>query len=232
MKIAIIGAGNVGSALATSFSRAGHDVVIASREPADAGTVAAASGARVATSNIDAAASADLVVLATPFTSAGEIAAEIGDAVAGKPVVDVSNRMAFGDDGPQIDTTSSNAEELAALLPRAHVIKAFNTLFAANQTDPIADGIRLDGFVAGDDPVAKSDRAGARRLDRPRSGRRRPAQSGPSARGDGLPEHRPERDPWRQLAVRLEARRGAGQRSGGGVTIVIDSTSAAAQTGV
>ena len=157
MKIAIIGAGNVGSALATSFGRAGHDVVIASREPADAGTVGAASGARVATSNVDAAASADLVVLATPFTSAGEIAAEIGDAVAGKPVVDVSNRMAFGDDGPQIDTTSSNAEELAALLPRAHVIKAFNTLFAANQADPIADGIRLDGFVAGDDPVAKSE---------------------------------------------------------------------------
>jgi NADPH-dependent F420 reductase len=156
MDVAIIGAGNVGRSLATAFTRAGHSVTIASRDPEDAGGVAAATGARVAGSNAEAVAAAAVVVLATPFTSASAVAAEIADAAAGKIVVDATNRMSFGAGGPDIDTTSSNAEELAALLPNAHVVKAFNTLFASHQSDPIADGIQLDGYVAGDDAGAKA----------------------------------------------------------------------------
>jgi 8-hydroxy-5-deazaflavin:NADPH oxidoreductase len=155
MDIAIIGAGNVGKALATSFKRAGHNVIIASRDVEDAGSVAAATGARVASSNGEAAKAADIVVLAIPFASAPEVAADIAAVTAGKPVVDVTNRISFGADGPEIDTTSSNGEAIAALLPDAGVVKAFNTLFASNQVDPIAEGIQLDGFVAGDDPAAK-----------------------------------------------------------------------------
>ena len=156
MKIAIIGAGNVGTALATSFKRAGHAVSIASRDPQDAGGAAAATGSRVAGSNAAAAEGADVVVLAIPFSSAPEVAGEIAAAVAGKPVIDATNRMSFGANGPEIDTTTSNAEELARLLPGAHVIKAFNTLLASNQSDPIAQGVQLDGFVAGDDAAAKA----------------------------------------------------------------------------
>jgi Predicted dinucleotide-binding enzymes len=156
MNIAIIGAGNVGRALATSFVRAGHSVTIASRDPEDAGGVAAATGARLAASNAAAAATAEVVVLATPFSSAGEIAAEIADTVTGKVVVDATNRMSFGADGPDMDTTTSNAEELAELLPDANVVKAFNTLFASNQSDPITEGVQLDGYVAGDDAAARA----------------------------------------------------------------------------
>ncbi len=156
MDIAIIGAGNVGSALATSFRRAGHTIIIASRDAEDAGKVAASTGARVAATNAEAAAAGDIVVLAIPFDSVAAVAAEIAPSVDGKTVVDVSNRMSFGADGPAIDTTSSNAEELAALLPGAHVVKAFNTLFAANQADPITEGVQLDGFVAADDAGAKT----------------------------------------------------------------------------
>jgi 8-hydroxy-5-deazaflavin:NADPH oxidoreductase len=156
MKIAIIGAGNVGTALATSFQRAGHDVIIASRDPEDAGSAAAATGARVAASNTAAAGEAELVVLAVPFSSAADVAREIAPAVAGKPVVDATNRMSFGATGPEIDTSTSNAEELAALLPDAHVIKAFNTLFASKQVEPLSNGVELDGYVAGDDAAAKA----------------------------------------------------------------------------
>jgi NADPH-dependent F420 reductase len=156
MNIAIIGAGNVGRALGTSFVRAGHSVTIASRDPEDAGNVAASTGARVADSNVDAAAAADIIVLATPFSSAPEIAAEIAEAVNGKIVVDATNRMSYGAEGPAIDTTTSNAEELAPLLPGASVVKAFNTLFASNQSDPIAEGVQLDGYVAGNDAAAKA----------------------------------------------------------------------------
>ncbi len=156
MDIAIIGAGTVGKALATSFHRAGHNVTIASRDPNDAGTLAASTGSTAAPSNAAAAAIADVIVLAVPFSSIPEIAAEIATAVGGKPVVDATNRMSFGANGPEIDTTSSNAEELAALLPDASVIKAFNTVLASHQSDPTAEGVQLDGYVAGDDEVTKA----------------------------------------------------------------------------
>jgi len=155
MDIAIIGAGNVGRALATSFSRAGHAVIVASRDPEDAGALASETRSRVAASNAEAAASAQVVVLAIPFASVEAVAAEIRDAVAGKTVVDTTNRMSFGPTGPAIDAEASNAERLAAWLPEAHVVKAFNTLFASNQADPIADGVQLDGFVAVDDATAR-----------------------------------------------------------------------------
>ena len=156
MTVAIIGAGNVGRALATSLTRAGHSVLVTSLDPEHAGAVAAETGARAVRSNAEAAAGADIVVLAAPFSSAEAIAAEIRDGVAGKVVVDATNRMSFGASGPDIDTTASNAEELAALLPGAKVVKAFNTLLASNQSDPFAEGVQLDGFVAGDDADAKA----------------------------------------------------------------------------
>ncbi len=156
MDIAIIGAGNVGRSLATAFVRAGHSVTIASRDPEDVGAVAAATGASVATSNETAAAASSVIVLAVPFSSAPDIAAEIGDAVVGKIVIDATNRMSFGTSGPDIDTSTSNAEELATLLPGARVVKAFNTLFASHQSDPIAEGVQLDGYVAADDEAARA----------------------------------------------------------------------------
>jgi hypothetical protein len=156
MNIAVIGAGNVGRALAASFVQAGHQVVIASRDPRDATEAATATGAEASPSVRAAAKAADLVVLAIPFASGPDVAANIRDVVAGKPVVDVTNRMSFGADGIETDTTTSNTEELAAMLPGARLIKAFNTLFASNQSDPSVDGVRLDGFVAGDDAYAKA----------------------------------------------------------------------------
>jgi NADPH-dependent F420 reductase len=156
MDIAIIGAGNVGRALAAAFTRSGHSVVITSRDPSEAGAVAKATGARVASSNIEAAKASDVVILAIPFDSTEVVAAEIRDVVTGKPVVDVSNRMSYGPTGPAIDAGPSNAEQLAAWLPDARVVKALNTVFASNQDDPIVEGIQLDGFVASNDAAAKA----------------------------------------------------------------------------
>jgi 8-hydroxy-5-deazaflavin:NADPH oxidoreductase len=156
MNIAIIGSGNVGRALATSLTRAGHAVQITAQHPEKAAQVASEIGARTAASNAAAAASADVIVLAVPFTSSEAVAAEIRVVAAGKPVVDVSNRMAFGADGPTIDNGPSNAERLADWLPESSIVKAFNTLFSSNQVDPTVEGIQLDGFVAADDAAAKA----------------------------------------------------------------------------
>jgi len=155
MNVAIIGTGNVGRALAASFTRAGHTVTLASRDPEHAAAAAAATGARFAKTNAEAAAAAQVVVLAIPFASIEAVAAEIREAVTGKPVVDATNRMSFGPNGPTIDNGDSNADRLAAWLPDAHIVKAFNTLLASHQADPMADGTQLDGFVAGDDRDAK-----------------------------------------------------------------------------
>jgi 8-hydroxy-5-deazaflavin:NADPH oxidoreductase len=181
MKVAIIGAGNVGTALATSIARAGHDVIITSRDPQDAASAASATGARVAPSSAAAAAEAEVVIPAVPFTDVAAIAEEIAASAAGKPVVDVTNRIGFGAAGPEIDTTSSNAEELATLLPKSPIVKAFNTLFASKQVDPVTDGVQLDGFVAGDDASAK-----AKVLELVRSIGLRPIDVGPLVRARQL----------------------------------------------
>ena len=150
MNIGIIGAGNVGQALATASVRAGHVVTISAATAEEAGRVAAAVGATAVASNRDAVADADAVILAVPFDAVNAIIDELGAALDGKVLIDVSNRFAPEQlDGP------SNAEQAQAMAPNARIVKAFNTILASHQADPIIDGIQLDGFVAGDDAAAK-----------------------------------------------------------------------------
>jgi 8-hydroxy-5-deazaflavin:NADPH oxidoreductase len=151
MKVAIIGAGNVGKALATSITRAGHDVTISARTPESAQQAATAVGAHPAATNTAAVADAELVILAVPYAAAGSaVATEIRDAVAGKTIVDVTNPIKPDFSG--LATSTSAAEELQERLPEASVVKAFNTIFATNQAAPSPD---IDGYVAGDDDKAK-----------------------------------------------------------------------------
>ena len=153
MKIAIIGAGNVGQALATSLVRAGHDVSLSASTPESAQSAAEAVGASAATSNASAAAGADVTILAVPYVGAGQaVAEEIRSAVAGRTVIDATNPVKPDYSGLATDGRSG-AEELQASLGGANVVKAFNTIFAANQAKPSAD---VDGYVAGDDADAKA----------------------------------------------------------------------------
>jgi NADPH-dependent F420 reductase len=154
MQIAIIGSGNVGKALAGSFTRAGHDVTLTASNPDHAREAAAQSGGRAAESNREAAAAAELVVLAVHYPLVDGVVAELGDALAGKVVVDVTNRVDPADPGSTMDGTSA-AEQIQARAPEARVVKAFNTAFAARQADPVVEGVALDAFIAGDDDQAK-----------------------------------------------------------------------------
>ena len=152
MKVAIIGAGNVGTALAGAIVRAGHQVAISATTPESARAAADKAGATAAPSNIDAVAGAEVVILAVPYVGAGsEVANEIRDAVGGKTIVDVTNPLKPDYSGLATEGTSA-AEEFQKLLPEASVIKAFNTILASNQASPSVD---IDGYVAGDDPTAK-----------------------------------------------------------------------------
>src|SRR5687768_5573279 len=92
MKVAIIGAGNVGKALGTSIARAGHDVTITAKHSEHARAVAQEIGAHPANTPAEAVADADVVILAVPFAgAAAEVSGEIRDRAAGKTVVDVTN---------------------------------------------------------------------------------------------------------------------------------------------
>ena len=151
MQIAIIGAGNVGRALAASLTRAGHDVTITAAHPEHAAEAATQTGATAGSSNAEAARGAQVVVLAVPATSIGQIAGDMGKSLDGKVVIDVSNRPTPTADGG----ATSIAEELQTRLPSARIVKAFNTVFASRQAAPTVAGISPDGFVAGDDAAAK-----------------------------------------------------------------------------
>ena len=154
MDIAIIGAGNVGKALATSLTKAGDDIIITAADVEHAAASAEEVGARSAKSNREAVEGADAVILAVPYTAVDEVLAEIGDALAGKIVIDVTNRMDPSDPTATLDGTSAS-EQIQMKAPQARVVKAFNTVFATNQANPVVEGIELDGFVAGDDEEAK-----------------------------------------------------------------------------
>jgi predicted dinucleotide-binding enzyme len=151
MQIAIIGAGNVGKALATTLTRAGHEVTISAAHPENARDAATETGATAAASNAEAATGAQLVVLAVPASAINQVAGELKDQLAGKVLVDVANRPTPSPDG----SATSIAEELQQAVPGAKVIKAFNTLFASRQAQPTVAGIAADAFVAGDDEAAK-----------------------------------------------------------------------------
>ncbi len=154
MQVAIIGAGNVGRSLATSFVSAGHQVRVSSATADSAAAVAAASGATAVATNEAAVNGADIVVLAVPTASLIEVAKDLGSALDGKVVVDVTNRPTPDPSGaPQ---PISLAEELQAAIPNARVVKAFNTLFASRQADPTIDGTAVDGYVAADDEDARN----------------------------------------------------------------------------
>jgi len=139
-KIAIIGKGHVGSALAEGLRRAGNEVRFGSKDPKE--------------SPRDAAVWADVVILAVPWGAHAEIAKTLGKALEGKIVVDVSNVLT-----PSFELalgfTTSGAEELQKLIPKARVVKAFNTVFAQNMNTGKLLGERLTALVAGDDPGSK-----------------------------------------------------------------------------
>ncbi|MBI3745032.1 MAG: NAD(P)-binding domain-containing protein [Chloroflexi bacterium] len=160
MKIAIIGTGNVGAALGGSFVRAGHEVTFAARDGAKTATVAATAGARTASTPSAAAAAADVIVLAVPYTEAIRVAGEIAVDAAGKVLVDATNPLKADYSGLSTVGGPSGAERIQKAAAATKVVKAFNTVFASLQANPGLNGQAADALIAGDDAAAKATVAG------------------------------------------------------------------------
>ena len=128
MKIGVIGGGRVGSALAATWSEKGHDVVVSTRE-----TV------------VETAAAGDVVVIALPAAAVADALARAVGSLDGKVVIDATNNLSGGLAGL----------EIAALMPGARYVKAFNTVFSTfmHDTPPSSTATLV---YCGDDPGAKA----------------------------------------------------------------------------
>jgi predicted dinucleotide-binding enzyme len=160
MKIAIIGAGNVGRALGSSFATAGHDVTFAARDAAKTAATATAAGGRSAATPAAAAVGAAVIVFAVPFTEAEAIAASLVPVAAGTVVIDATNPLKADYSGLATEGGPSGAERIAAALGGVPVVKAFNTLFAGVQGNPATHDQVLDALYATDDDAAGAVVAG------------------------------------------------------------------------
>jgi predicted dinucleotide-binding enzyme len=149
MKIAVIGAGSVGSTLGNAWQQRGHEVTFGVRNPddakyADLGAVA---------TNADAARGAEAVVFCTPWQATQQAVQACGD-LTGKVLVDCTNPLTPDFTALEVGHTTSGAEQVAGWATGARVCKAMNQIGA-----PMMDSPQLPGtpvmFVCGDDAGAK-----------------------------------------------------------------------------
>lgn len=161
MNITIVGAGNMGRGIASRLAAGGHTVTFVSRDPARAEAVAADLRAVRPEAEVKVGSLADglrneVVILALPYAAVRDFASENAAALAGKTVVDISNPLNGAYDGLVTEPGKSGAEEIAALLPKSKIVKAFNTTFAGTLVAGAVDGHALDVFVASNDDTAKA----------------------------------------------------------------------------
>lgn len=153
--ISIIGLGNMASTLAERALAGGNAVEIIGRDQAKAKELAATfGGATMGESGT--APVGDIVILAVPYASAAAVVSDYGDALNGKIIVDITNPITPDAKSFVTPAGSSGAQEIAKAAPAgAHVVKAFNTLFAGVLAAGSAEGRPVDVFIAGDDAKAK-----------------------------------------------------------------------------
>lgn len=160
-RIAVIGTGHVAGALGPAFAKQGNTIVYGSRNPSRdkvAALVARTGHGASATTERNSVRGADIVVLAVPGRVAAQVTGNLGN-LAGKIIIDPTNVVARGADGwleYPIKGSGSNAELVQAAAPKAHVVKAFNTLNYHQMIDPSTAGGPITIMIAGDDPAAKA----------------------------------------------------------------------------
>ena len=150
MKIAIIGSGNVGGALAQRWVVAGHTVWVGAKFPLSDKNIQLATkiGEDRFTTVAAAVGQCDVVLIATPPTAIFDILEEMGD-VSGKIIIDATN--AVRQKPLPFDTVYHALAEKTAAKP----VKCFNSTGFENMLDPVYGGEGIDMFMAGDDAEAK-----------------------------------------------------------------------------
>jgi predicted dinucleotide-binding enzyme len=155
--IAVIGTGDVGGALGPEFAAQGHTIIYGSRDPERGKVqdlVAKTGELASATTPAEAAAQADIVVLAVPGLLVEEITRSLGD-LSGKIIIDPTNPLERRMNRLEHAVDTSNAEIIQAAAPGAYVVKAFNTLNWRTMVDPESAGGPVSIPLVGDNGRAK-----------------------------------------------------------------------------
>jgi hypothetical protein len=158
MRIAVIGAGNVGGTLGKAWAAKGHEVVFGVKNPnaAKRQTLVTSTGNQTRMVSVkDAVAEAAVVVLATPWSAAEPALKEAGD-LRGKAVVDATNPLKPDLSGLVLGLSTSASEQAAGWIPVATVVKAFDTIGAPHMADPRFGTQRASMFICGNDLGAKA----------------------------------------------------------------------------
>ena len=150
------GTGDQGRGLAHRFAVAGNPVIIGSRSPERAAAAARDLGADLGIrgmANPDAAAAADVVIVAVPWDGHGDLLRSLAGELAGKIVIDCVNPLGFDQRGayPLPVAEGSAAQQAAAVLPDSVVVGAFHHVSAMLLLDPAVPSVDLDVLVLGDD---------------------------------------------------------------------------------
>jgi predicted dinucleotide-binding enzyme len=162
MKIGILGSGTVGKTLGAGFLKHGHEAMLGSRDPQKPEVrqwLQANPAGNVGTFE-QAARFGELVVLSTVGSAAEEAISLAGANFANKTVMDTTNPIAAAPPvgGILAYTTGPNeslGERIQAALPQAHVVKAFNSVGAAQMVNPTFRQGTPTMFICGDNADAK-----------------------------------------------------------------------------
>ena len=164
MNIGILGTGAVGRPLGTGFAEAGYDVMMRARNAKNAKARAwvAATGRRASAGTfVQAAEFGDLLVLATAWTGTeNAIKLARSDVIGHKIVMDVTNPIIFKGDAPPefaLGHRDSGGQRVQRLLPKARVVKVFNTVGTAHMVKPDFPGGPPDMLICGNDDDAKRE---------------------------------------------------------------------------
>ena len=140
--VSILGTGNMGSAIAGLVEKGGNTAEL------------------LGSDDTDKPVTGDIVVLAVYYPAVSQVISQRADQLAGKIVVDITNPLNVETfDSLVVPADSSATAEIAAALPDARVVKAFNTNFAATLSSGTVGGQSTTVLIAGDDAEAKSQLA-------------------------------------------------------------------------
>jgi len=143
LHVSIVGTGNMGQAIASVVTKSGNTVELLGKE------------------DTHTPISGDIVILAVPYPALAQVLAERAGQFDEKIVVDITNPVNFETfDSLTVPADSSAAAELSAKLPRARVLKAFNTTFAGTLAAGVVGPLTTTVLIAGDDDDAKTTLAG------------------------------------------------------------------------
>lgn len=150
--VTIIGAGNMGSAIAGIALAGGNSVQVLARK-ADKAEV----NPQVTAGVVGDALTGDVVVFALPYPAVDEVLDAYAGDLDGKILVDLTNPLDFSTfDDLVVPADSSAAAEFAAKVPGARVLKALNTNFAATLATGSIGDATTTVLIAGDDADAKA----------------------------------------------------------------------------